>query len=179
MKKNNRGFSYVELIIVLGMLTALVTVVAGGMSVAWGARASKAANSVDSLLSQCKVNALSGEDNYIQIIYAEKDSAERYTADGYYAELYRDGSSEPYKSDNIANNRIHISFQDEEIGTENAIQIKFNQETGAVEYARSVPGSGPTSTATDATPDEIHIGFQFGRPYTITLYKLTGEHQVS
>ena len=185
MKLNKKGFSYVELVIVMAMLLALVTVVSGGARAAWGARASRAANSFDTLMAQSKVNALSGQKNFIQIVYREKDAAAGYQTDGYYIELYRNGETEPYKSENVANNRIHISFGEEEIGEDKAIRIAFNSSTGAVECAETVAANAELPASVDDLSDpssvenETKIYFTFGNTSCVTLYKLTGEHMVT
>ncbi len=177
MRKNTKGISYVELVIVMGILAALIGISSISFSAAWRARASKAANSVDALLSQSKVNALSGDDNYMQVVFHGKDTAKGYTESGYYAELFKTGSSSPYKSDLIGNSRLQIRFGDDDIAQDKAIRIKFNQKTGAVEYAGAVIASSsdvPTSAA-----DKTQIYFHFGNTYCVSLWKLTGEHNIT
>ena len=176
MRKNIKGISYVELVIVMGMLAALIGISSISFSSAWRARASKAANTADALLAQCKVNALSGDDNYFQIAFHEKDHSKGYSESGFYAELFNADSSEPYKSENIGNGRLQIRFGDTDIAEENkVIRIKFNQKTGSVEYAGAVDFSDiPTSA-----DKETRIYFHFGNTYCITLWKVTGEHNIT
>ena len=137
MRKNTKGISYVELVIVMGILAALIGISSISFSAAWRARASKAANSVDALLSQSKINALSGEDNYLKILYREKDTSRDINESAYYAELYRVGSSTPYKSENIGSGRLRILFGEgkTDIEQNKAVLIKFNSKNGAVEYS--------------------------------------------
>ena len=179
MRNNKKGVSFVELVIVMGMLAALMSVTAISFSSAWRARASKAANTADALLSQSKVNALSGDNNYFQITFHEKDNSKGYRESAYYAELFKTGSSEPYKSEVIGNGRLEILFDDEVIANDEdsgeAIKVKFNQKTGAVEYA----GKVSLTDTPDSAPKECQIKFHFGNTYTIRLWKVTGEHNIA
>ena len=188
MRNNTKGISYVELVIVMGILAALLGISSISFSSAWRARASRAANSVDALLSQSKVYALSGDDNCLQVSYHEKDSANGYRESGYYAELLKieenpsDGkerisSSVPIKSELIGNGRLQVRFGDEDIEQNESIRIKFNPKTGAVDFAGvkpTVDSSLPTSAL-----DESKLYFHFGNTYCINLWKLTGEHNIT
>jgi Tfp pilus assembly protein FimT len=192
MRNNNKGISYVELVIVMGILAALVGISSISFSAAWRARASKAANSVDALLAQSKVYALSGDDNCLQVMYHSKDSAKGYTESGYYAELLKvekdpsDGidklsSSAPYKSELIGNDRLEIRFGTELIRTDavnGAIRIVFNGKTGAVKGAALVTNAASTSLPASAD-DTIKMYFHFGNTYCVSLWKITGEHGIT
>ncbi len=177
MRKNTKGISYVELVIVMGILAALLSISSISFSAAWRARASKAANSVDALLSQSKVNALSGDDNYMQIVFRGKDNAKGYSESGYYAELFKEGSSSPYKSELIGNSRLQIRFGDDDIAQNKAIRIKFHEKTGAVVYAGAVNASAPE--APTSASDITKIYFHFGNTYCVSLWKITGEHNIT
>lgn len=187
MRKNIKGISYVELVIVMGILAALLGISSISFSAAWRARASKAANSVDALLSQSKVYALSGDDNCLQVSYHEKDSANGYAESGYYAELLKIDVSEtgefslstssPIKSELIGNGRLQVRFGDEDIEQNESIRIKFNPKTGAVDFA----GVKPTvdSSLPASALDKSQLYFHFGNTYCINLWKLTGEHNIT
>ena len=187
MRKNTKGISYVELVIVLGILAALIGISSISFSAAWRARASKAANSVDALLSQSKVYALSGDDNCLQVAYHGKDTARGYTESGYYAEMFKVTQSDsgdytlslssPIKSEVIGNDRLNIKFGDVDIEKDKAIRVVFNGKTGAVVLA----GTAVTSTTDLPTSaaDKSQIYFHFGNTYCINLWKLTGEHNIT
>ena len=188
MIKNKKGFSYIEMVIVMGMLLALVTVTTGAIRVGWSARANKAANSVGAALSQSKINALGGDIHYLQIVYRAKDTSKGYDSEGYYVELYHENTNTYHKSDFIGNNRLKIRFgsDETELDSTNVIQIKFNSKSGSVEYAglaaiandyaAKKPGASghPMSAA-----DETLIKFSFGNTYILTLWQATGEHNIS
>ena len=179
MRKNTKGISYVELVIVMGILAALIGISSISFSAAWRARASKAANSVDAMLSQSKINALSGEDNYLKILYREKDTSRDVNESGYYAELYRVGSSTPYKSENIGSGRLRILFGEgkTDIEQNKAVLIKFNSKNGAVEYSGIEDISSSDTPA--SAPDKTQIYFIFGNQYCVNLWRATGEHNIS
>ena len=185
MRKNTKGISYVELIIIMGMLAALMSLFSVSFSSAWRARASKAANSVDAILSQSKVNALSGQNNIVLVSYREKDDDAGYKEAGYYAELYDQADTDaagdpiyntvPYKSELIGNSRLNISLNDTQLEEGSYIKVEFDGKKGSVNYAGLVlsPDDDP-----DSTEDETKISFSFGGTYIITIYKLTGEHGI-
>ena len=180
MRKNTKGISYVELVIVMGILAALIGISSISFSAAWRARASKASNSVDALLSQSKINALSGEDNYIKILYREKDTSRDINESAYYAELYRVGSSTPYKSENIGSGRLSILFGEGQTDikqNKKAVLIKFNSKNGSVEYAGIEDISSSDTPA--SAPDKTQIYFKFGNQYCVNLWRATGEHNIS
>ncbi len=185
MRKNTKGISYIELIIVMGMLAALMGISSISFSSAWRARAGKAANSVDAILAQSKVNALSGQNNIVLISYKDKDVDAGYRDAGYYAELYdqvdRDAAGDPvfsdtpYKSELIGNSRLAVSLGDVPLEEGSLIKIKFDGKKGSLEYAGLVSAE---DEALSSPEDETKISFTFGGTYVITIYKLTGEHRI-
>lgn len=187
MRKNIKGITYVELIVVMAILAALLGIFSVSFSSAWRARASKAANSVDALLSQSKVYALSGDENCLQVVYHERDTAKGYNESGYYVEMLRIetnssgeeviSSSTPYRSDIIGNDHLEIKLGDTVIGHDNAIRIVFNGKTGAV--TRAGIESTTTVNLPSSADDKIEMYFHYGNTYCISLWKLTGEHNIA
>lgn len=183
MRHNKKGISYVELIIVMGMLAALMGISSISFVAAWRARASQAVNTAAAVMSQSKVNALSGEENFLQIAYYDKDGG-LHDKDGYYAELFKkeygsgDYSESPQKSQFLSNHRVAVRFGDEELEDGECIRIKFKMNDGSVDYA--------AITALDSEPDfdsspdgNVDIYFTYGNEFNLKIYKLTGEHEIS
>ncbi len=79
--KQNKGFSVVELVITITLITLLATSVGIGVSLLFSTDARGAANNFNSLISSCRVATLGGEPNpYVMISYDA-------TEDAYYGEL--------------------------------------------------------------------------------------------
>ncbi|MBR4450776.1 MAG: type II secretion system protein [Clostridia bacterium] len=180
MRHNKKGFSYVELIIVMGMLAALMSISSISFVNAWRARASQAVNTAAAVMSQSKVNALSGEDNYMQIAYYEKDG-NGHDKDGFYAELFKkdygesDYSATPQKSQFLCNSRVSISLDGNELDEDNCIRLRFKMNDGSVDYLEM---TGVTEESDFDSVPEGNIDIYFNQ-LDLKLYKITGEHEIS
>ncbi len=179
MRKNTKGISYVELIIVMAMLAALMGISSISFSSAWRARASKAASTSNAMISQSKINSMSGDENYFELSYKEKDPDNGYDEDGYYCEIYREGSSTPYKTEKVGNSRLTITAEGDgenriAIEGDKSLRIKFVGKNGSVDYAGIYNGESRTAF----TDDSFRVYFSFGGEYCIEVWKVTGEHSI-
>ena len=192
MRLNKKGFSYVEVILVIAMLVALGATAVGGFSTLFNARASSAVSNLEAMMSQSKINSLSGDPNYLRVVI-KNDPLDGKQA--FFAELYhtvKEGGVTRevcYKEQKLGNTQLTFkvnygsnSFVLDKDNTDKIIEIKFNEKTGAVKYAGVwTPENHPDTpekiaSKANSTPNIMYINVKFANEYTITLWKLTGEH---
>lgn len=65
--QNNKGFSLVELIVVVAILATLAGIMAGSVGLVGRTKAKAAAQTVDAMLSRCKMENLSGQECHVSI----------------------------------------------------------------------------------------------------------------
>lgn len=169
LKNNNKGFSLVELLTVIAIMGVAVSLVGASFLSLYRARSQRAAETLDAVISQCKIDTMSGLNCEVRVELDDGD---------YYARLYRfdeadDGSiSETvYKSEKLASDSLTVSAGGASVGTDSVLNIRFNRSTGAIASAgcgsvSNIFGSGVTAVITMASTGT----------HTITLYRTTGEH---
>lgn len=177
----DKGFTLLELLVMTMILSILV--VAGGSSLAalFGTRADSCANQIDSLLSKCKVNAMSRAHNVYLEIYVNGDGV--YAA---YCESDFDAGGNPVnvtREENLVGKSISaISYTvdgtDTELNAENhkTLYLSFARDTGAmttIKTAASYAGAGTE----EGYCSSIAIP-KMGGSTNITLVAMTGKHEV-
>lgn len=197
-KNNNKGFSLIELVVVIAILAIAVGLSYNSFSTVFGARSKKAAETVTALMSQSKVNAMSGKKNVMRISFKKgKDPNSGETKEGYFCELYYINSKgevadEPYETQVVGNDSLRISVKDprdsnvvytliepEEGSTAtqvDKIEIEFSLDTGAVKKVGINKESVTTYLIDTDTTDvkEINFTLESITNHTVTLYKSTG-----
>lgn len=165
--RNDRGFTLVELIAVVAIVGVLAVSSALSLNAVFSMRAKRAAKTVDALLSQCRIDNLSGIDSTLCIRY---DAAE----DTCTAELARtdEGTQTVYKTEPLGE-RISVTFtvNGTAVTAADGIMpsVTFSMETGAVtSFAGAADGWS-----------QAQIAVSGAKTYTITLFRLTGEHSLS
>lgn len=169
---NSKGFSLVELCVTLAVIATLITIISGSISVVFKARAKSAAEKIGSVISQCKINSLSGIDNEFTLKY---DTAERQ----YVCTLARKDASgnytDVYKEELLGNARVNISVENKSVLDGAVLKIRFSNNDGSVEaiaVTPSVEGEAPLGNI-------ITMSVASSRTYIIKLYTLTGEHEIT
>ena len=173
--KNNKGFSLVELLAVVAIITVAVSIAGGAMFSVYRARSKRAAETLDAMVSQSKIDAMSGLDCVLAVELDDGD---------YYARLYRapeDADDDAdldlddmvvYKSEVLASDRLTITVGDSgnTVGDSAPFVLKFDSSAGRIVKAEydgaDVFGSGATTTLTLSSSGT----------HTILFYKNTGEH---
>ena len=189
LKSNNKGYTLIELLIVIAMIVALTSLGTGGFVTLSHARANKAANSLDSLIAQSKVNALSGQENYLIVRY--DDEADCYVPGLHSVTKDQVTGSEtisdtPYDSVELGNDLLTIEMEvysgssltrkavtGKGESNKSGIIMRFNEKTGKLDKCYLSYNGAEESTAS-----VVKIYVSFGSSHIIEIYKLTGEHHI-
>jgi prepilin-type N-terminal cleavage/methylation domain-containing protein len=185
IKNNKGGFSLIEIMVVVFIMVALTTVSIGSFTAYYRARSSKVSKTIDTMIAQSKIDALSGKENFLMLRKADKDFfVELYSVNGKHAACY--------KQEPAGNNWVTITYEADgsvtEISDTNFLIIKFNQRSGAVDYMSAVTSSvfNPDNTEGEnytefekvTIPKMVKIQIESTQNYTIELYSASGEHQI-
>ncbi|MBR3621356.1 MAG: prepilin-type N-terminal cleavage/methylation domain-containing protein, partial [Clostridia bacterium] len=141
IKSNKKGYSLIEVLIVVFIMAALLAVSTGSFTAYFNARPTKVAKTLDVMIAQSKIDALSGRDNLMiirsQTAYDKTEDGSLRAGD-YYAELYRIEGDKAYryKKESIGNSWVTINMDNDptkEIKKDdnNLIAIIFNGKSGA------------------------------------------------
>lgn len=206
IKSNKKGYTLIEVLIVVFMLVALLSIAVGSYSAYYRARGSKVSKTIDTMIAQSKIDALSGRDN-IMVIRHQTDfdkSEDGLDASEYYAELYRVEGAKAirYEKEDIGNSWVSLSLINNEaesaeniskqVSDDNLIVIKFNGKTGAISYLALTDDFSPPSSDEEVNGGVDYDGFDevpdgqsriirisTARPYDIEIWIASGEHIIS
>lgn len=195
--KDNKGFSLVELVIVMALMAVLGTFVFIGFGLLTGQYARECANDISAALGKEKNYSLTRSatiDCYMELMY---DSS-----DGYHVKYYQPkdaiatGSASSdwvlANEEKVGSRRVCVNCEFDD-GTSTVIQtgqsVKFiyDRISGALKISVKSDGSGQgldvaqinsdleSSTAVNCTK----ITIDYGRTYEINLYPATGKHELA
>ena len=193
MKEKNKGYTLVELVVVVSIMAILLTIIVPNVSIIWSFRAKRAANSIAAALDKTKVEAMNRRGGEMKL---EKRS------DGYYITYYLDRGKRAADiseedSEQIGPSRLRISYTtDSEDGVVHELQegefliLTYDRDTGAF---RQIQSNVVTQSQVNeylknnqdiAFPDTGHycksiIVSGGARSRVITLIKDTGKYQMS
>ena len=164
MKNNNKGFTLVELIVVMAILGIVATLTALSVAASNSARAEQCATSVNSLISMCRSRSLSRAGDVQLTISLDGNG-------NIVGEYFKNGDGVPVSTDTFPGRGITVlcttivsnSPTTNALTTENPLTLSFDRSTGAQK-------NSPTCTA---------ISFTSTRTYTITLVPSTGYHHLA
>ena len=191
MKEKNKGYTLVELVVVVSIMAILLTIIVPNVSIIWSFRAKRAANSIATALDKTKVEAMN---RLVGEMKLEKRS------DGYYITYYLDRgkraadiSEEDAEQIGPARLRISYTTEDEmvhELSEGEPLILTYDRDTGAF---RPIQSNVVTQSQVNeylknnqdiAFPDTGHycksiIVSGGARSRVITLIKDTGKYQMS
>ena len=172
--KNNKGFSLVELIVVVAILGVCVGIVSMSLSTIFSSRAKKCANEISSLLSQCKVSAMSRSGSvYLKIFGFDgeiRGQIYENTADG----------EKCLTDDSLGGPNVTVSFTaggNAYNVSNTALYISFNRETGAFIDVNEAEALAGVSSGVSGSCDIINVSGG-SRNYEIALVPSTGYHSI-
>lgn len=158
-KRNNKGFSLIELIAVIAILGILAVIAGGSLSGVASMRSRKAAGLTQAMMAQCRLDNLSGRSSTLTLRYDGSQKA-------YYAEL--SDSSGCYKSEKLGEDKhigLTVSVGSNSVDVKSSsVTMTCSMETGAVTSLSAASGSWDFATVTVAG----------GRSYSLSLIRMTG-----
>lgn len=165
-KQNNKGFSLVELIVVIaiGVILASATVIS--ISSVLGVAVKQCARNVESVLNKAKVSTM-GKDSVVVKIYKNDSSG----GDGaYYYELYVNGATTPTETKKIGRSNIEVSYSmKQDYSDKKALQ---GSDSITIEFDRSSGAEKENADGSCCSRIWVKKG---GTEKVITIYKETGK----
>ena len=170
--KKNQGFSYIELLVTVAIIGIAISLVSLSISTIFSLNAKKCAKDIASLLSECKVDAMSRAGDTYLILYKESEgvTAEYYISDNLVSEEI------------IGKSNLSLTYTDSNGLARSAtaadkICISFERSTGAfMDIADSHYLYDEVVTGDGVYYDEITVSS--GKIYHIDLIPSTGRFSV-
>lgn len=176
--KNNKGFSLIELLVVVLILSVSVTIISASISTIFTLNPRKTANQLDSLISKCKISALARAGNVSLEISK--------TAEGVIATYYE--GSAAGEEQIIGKSSVLVSYTDSasnttELTATDKLYISFDRTTGGfTELHTAFIRTGGSPGDADEPAEDVYcekISVSGGKTYTITLVPSTGKHFIT
>lgn len=166
MKKNNYGYSLVEIIIVIAIMMVLTGGLFFSVVMVFGANAKTCANDLRGAITQNKINAM-GKSEAKLVIYRDNNNQCVYAQQC----IMNGGTWENKDAEKISNARVYVVFTAEdgtttELTPGTSVEICFDRSSGSFK-------------ANDAGIIYSEILVEGGnRSFTVVLTKLTGKVSV-
>lgn len=186
MKRNDKGFSLIELVVAIAIMTVLVGLCVYSVSLLFGTQARGLAQNVSAMLNETKTGSLSRFNETMTLSYRTKDDADdAIVSDGYYAEnriytINNEAGSVQIGGENSSEIRkmgsgkvvITVYLSNDtwfELGQDRSVTISYDRSSGA--FAPVMVDGVETSLYAEK------ITFASGlKTYTITMIPETGKH---
>ena len=162
MKSDNKGFTIIELIVVMLIIGIVTTIVGLNISTTSSAKAKRCATSVNSLISKCRADSLGRSGNvYLKL---------SLDSDGNIVCEHSDGTT--VSTETFSGSGISVTYTTTAgkvaLGSDalHSLTLKFNRSTGGQNFQA------------DGVSYCTAINFTSGRTYSITLVPSTGTHKL-
>lgn len=200
LRSNDRGFSLVELIVVIAIMAVLLGVMALSLNLLMGTEAKQACSKLDGQLNEVKTSAMSRYDETLKLKYYTKADTDAETGvdngidkPGYYAvkditTLTKPADDNPTaieksvgaENRRIGSDRVKITVINDS-GISNV--IKSDSQTGVgevlIKYDRATGALKGLDIDGTAAGNLKSITFESGvRKYTISFEQSTGKHWI-
>ncbi len=174
-KKQNMGFSLIEMVVVLAVMMILGVGVMTALPMLGGQQVRRAVRTIDTMLSNTKTTVMAKGTGYFQI---------RQESDGSYTAISADGREKPLGSRKGIKVTYRCSGSDVDyaVAVDSPLILTFDKASGAfLERVTAIDPEGDGSVA--CTYDKDHyvrsITVSLGdRQRTVTLYPKTGKYEV-
>lgn len=181
MYKDNKGFSMVEIVVVIALMAVVVSIFAYSFSLVTGQDARQGANNISTVLDKAKNYSLTksaSSDAYVEITKEAKGYFATYYAPESPVNAHATAGSADYKQlekEQIAKKAVLITVTMKDAGSFDIMEtlklrIYYDRVSGAFKEAVLVSAGSETR----AYCEEIKI--VRGRTYLIKLYAPTGKH---
>lgn len=196
--KDNKGFSLLELLVVIAFIAVMGTFVFVGMGLLTGQYARECANDISAALSKEKSYSMTRSatvDCYMELLYKESD--------GYYVRYYQPASavatgkdtSGVLKGDDwvlaeeekVGKSSVSVtctlnangSTQDVTIDDSNSVKFVYDRTNGALKEV--IQSDGATLGIKEGADKAIckSITIKRGKTYEITMHSATGKHELT
>lgn len=173
---DNHGFSLIELIVVIAIMSILTGGVAFGVNMVFSRDSERCASALNDAISQTRMNAMTRPGDYTLTITERTDGSETVNVcdikvnDTLVETIYLDGSGNSKKND------LEIKFKNSGSPLAFPVTIQFDKQKGNV--------SKITSNGTDCTSDEIlcfnatAMRGNSSRNKCVQLITTTGKHSI-
>lgn len=160
---NNRGYSLIELVIVLAIIAVLMGTVFYSIILVFSANAKSCANNIQRSIGDCKVTTMGKADAYMELYRNDN---------GIYTRMHvteSDGTVTDEEPEKVGTNKVDVGYV--QGGTEtplmpgDSIEIRFDRSNGGFKA-----GAG-------GLYDEIYVRGG-SKNYSITMIALTGKSEV-
>ena len=168
----NKGFSLVELVVVIAIMGVLISVLLPTLDTLFSASTRNCATNINSLLARCKVYAMGRNDDIVVMIYKG--------ADGKIWGEYIEGTT-PGQIEQLGDSRVEISVTPPDAASysptkDQPLYVSFNRATGGLCLFGNDRNVVLAPTAGQCALISITSA---GKPYEISIYATTGKHGVN